>query len=328
MFCFQCEQTAKGEGCSKIGVCGKQPEVAALQDLLRYAIQGLSQIAVEGRKIGVIDNEIDRPLRVVLVSTERRWQGGEEQARQLARGLRQLGHRCYFAALRGGALAQRVQQEGFEVFDLAGRLAWPHRCWQLRRQLRRKQIDVVHFNDSRAITVGGLSAWRLPDTVTVAARRASFPIRSAARYNQLCDRVFCVSTHVAKLCLDAGITEDRLRVVHDGVDPRRMTQGLRERGRRELGIGDDDQLLLAVGSLVACKGHRHLIEAMPAVLKEVPQAQLVIAGEGVLADELRQLIADRRLDRHACGGTMDRVGVARGKGLVLGIRGNGARGRG
>ncbi len=53
MFCFQCEQTSKGEGCTKIGVCGKQPEVAALQDLLVYATKGLSQYAVEGRKVGV-----------------------------------------------------------------------------------------------------------------------------------------------------------------------------------------------------------------------------------------------------------------------------------
>lgn len=37
MFCFQCEQTTKGEGCTTIGVCGKQPDVAALQDLLIYA---------------------------------------------------------------------------------------------------------------------------------------------------------------------------------------------------------------------------------------------------------------------------------------------------
>ena len=44
MFCYQCEQTAKGEGCTKIGVCGKQPEVAALQDLLVYALKGLSSI--------------------------------------------------------------------------------------------------------------------------------------------------------------------------------------------------------------------------------------------------------------------------------------------
>jgi len=39
MFCYQCEQTAKGEGCTKIGVCGKPSDVAALQDLLVYALK-------------------------------------------------------------------------------------------------------------------------------------------------------------------------------------------------------------------------------------------------------------------------------------------------
>ncbi|MFH1122553.1 MAG: hydroxylamine reductase [Pseudomonadota bacterium] len=57
MFCYQCEQTAKGEGCTKIGVCGKQPEVATLQDLLVYALKGLALCTVEGRKVGVNDHE-------------------------------------------------------------------------------------------------------------------------------------------------------------------------------------------------------------------------------------------------------------------------------
>jgi hydroxylamine reductase len=69
MFCFQCEQTSKGEGCTKIGVCGKKPEVAALQDLLVYAIKGLSQYAVEGRKVGVSDLEVDRFTSKALFST-------------------------------------------------------------------------------------------------------------------------------------------------------------------------------------------------------------------------------------------------------------------
>jgi hydroxylamine reductase len=55
MFCYQCEQTAKGEGCTKIGVCGKESDVANLQDLLIYTLKGLSLYAVEGRKVGVID---------------------------------------------------------------------------------------------------------------------------------------------------------------------------------------------------------------------------------------------------------------------------------
>ncbi len=59
MFCYQCEQTAKGEGCTNIGVCGKQTDVAALQDLLVYGITGLSLCAVEGRKAGINDRDIN-----------------------------------------------------------------------------------------------------------------------------------------------------------------------------------------------------------------------------------------------------------------------------
>jgi hydroxylamine reductase len=59
MFCYQCEQTAKGEGCTVLGVCGKDSKVAALQDLLIYALQGLSQVAVAGRKVGVSDPDIN-----------------------------------------------------------------------------------------------------------------------------------------------------------------------------------------------------------------------------------------------------------------------------
>jgi hydroxylamine reductase len=59
MFCYQCEQTAKGTGCTVLGVCGKQPEVAALQDLLLYTLMGLSQVAVEGRRVGVSDPDVN-----------------------------------------------------------------------------------------------------------------------------------------------------------------------------------------------------------------------------------------------------------------------------
>ena len=47
MFCYQCEQTAGGKGCTKMGICGKTPEIAALQDLLIYQIKGISCYAKE-----------------------------------------------------------------------------------------------------------------------------------------------------------------------------------------------------------------------------------------------------------------------------------------
>jgi hydroxylamine reductase len=59
MFCYQCEQTAKNEGCTKVGVCGKQPDVAAMQDLLIYVLKGLSQVRIQAREMGITDRDTD-----------------------------------------------------------------------------------------------------------------------------------------------------------------------------------------------------------------------------------------------------------------------------
>jgi len=69
MFCYQCEQTAKGEGCTRVGVCGKEPEVAILQDLLIYALKGLSQYAVEGRRVGIKNRDVNLFTCEALFST-------------------------------------------------------------------------------------------------------------------------------------------------------------------------------------------------------------------------------------------------------------------
>ncbi len=69
MFCFQCEQTSEGKGCTRYGICGKSPEVAALQDLLLYALKGLSQVALEARKHNIIDENVDAFTCKALFST-------------------------------------------------------------------------------------------------------------------------------------------------------------------------------------------------------------------------------------------------------------------
>lgn len=69
MFCYQCEQTAEGKGCTKYGVCGKSPEVSALQDLLVYAVKGLSLYALEGRKVKVNDADINRFVSKAMFAT-------------------------------------------------------------------------------------------------------------------------------------------------------------------------------------------------------------------------------------------------------------------
>ncbi len=69
MFCYQCEQTARGEGCTKFGVCGKDPEVAALQDLLVHAAKGISMYAYRAGTLGVHDHDIDLFVTEALFTT-------------------------------------------------------------------------------------------------------------------------------------------------------------------------------------------------------------------------------------------------------------------
>lgn len=60
MFCFQCQETAKGTGCTIKGVCGKTPEVAGIQDVLMYFLRGLSVYAEIGREKGIENDKVNQ----------------------------------------------------------------------------------------------------------------------------------------------------------------------------------------------------------------------------------------------------------------------------
>jgi hydroxylamine reductase len=69
MFCYQCEQTAGGTGCTTVGVCGKQPDTAALQNLLIHITKGLGQYAHRARQCGAVDDRINLATAEALFTT-------------------------------------------------------------------------------------------------------------------------------------------------------------------------------------------------------------------------------------------------------------------
>ena len=69
MFCYQCEQTSKGEGCQTLGVCGKDETTATLQDLLIHVIKGIAMYAHRAHQLGASDPEIDAFTIQAIFST-------------------------------------------------------------------------------------------------------------------------------------------------------------------------------------------------------------------------------------------------------------------
>lgn len=72
MFCYQCQETAKGTGCEVRGVCGKNEEVAKLQDLLIYVTKGISEIVVKGKvdvkSISEVNHEVLKSLFITITN--------------------------------------------------------------------------------------------------------------------------------------------------------------------------------------------------------------------------------------------------------------------
>lgn len=69
MFCYQCQETAKGTGCTIKGVCGKSENVANLQDLLIYTLKGIAVYALEARKLNIVRPDVDKFIMESLFCT-------------------------------------------------------------------------------------------------------------------------------------------------------------------------------------------------------------------------------------------------------------------
>jgi len=93
MFCYQCEQTAKGTGCTAGGVCGKDPETAALQDLLVFAAKRLAQYAHRLRGLGAADREADVFILEALFSTVTNVDFDPARLEQMLEEAREIGGR-------------------------------------------------------------------------------------------------------------------------------------------------------------------------------------------------------------------------------------------
>jgi hydroxylamine reductase len=132
MFCRQCEQTAKGKGCDVSGVCGKNPRVAALQDLLIYSLKGLAWWGKIIRQRGQKNPQVDIFLAQGLFTTvtnvsfdEKRIAQTIERAFNLRESLRQslgeelLGNIPEYARFKPADTIDKMVQEGEGVGLLA-----------------------------------------------------------------------------------------------------------------------------------------------------------------------------------------------------------------
>ena len=196
-------------------------------------------------------------------------------------------------SLSAGSAVQRLRSLGLaaEVIDetddeLATR--------ELAAWLRREEIDLVHAHMFRAEVIGTRAAIAagvpvIMATVHSSRVRSAGDVATLASLTPQIDRLIVPSEAIRRKVAAEGRGDARYAIIPNGVDLSRFATPVACAFRREAGIPADAPLIGVVARLEPEKGQRYLVEAMPAVLAVVPDARLVVVGEGSELATLRSL---------------------------------------
>ena len=236
------------------------------------------------------------------VDTARTWRGGQHQVLLTVNGLRRRGRRSVLAAQPRGALFRRAAKGG-DLYPLAQRGDLDiHAAWKLSRLLRALGPDVIHAHDAHAVSVAALArslTGRRPVPPLVASRRVDFHIRGNAfsrwKYRQV-ERFICASAAIRDMLIGDGVPPERTVVVREGIDVDRIARAPVLDLHREFDLPPGCPIAGNVAALVHHKGQRHLVDAAARLVRDVPDARVLIVGAGELESALSRRIRRLRLD--------------------------------
>ena len=245
--------------------------------------------------------------KVLHVITDTGWGGAERHALALTTGLVQRGHDCQVAYLVGdGYLDTAFEARGIRTTNLRAR-SWldPVALARLIRLARRERFDLLHAHLFPGEVFATLAALRLGGVPLICTKHNDEAFLRKWHFRMLhrvisyrASRTIAISDHVRRFTMETGTAHSpRVLTIRYGYDPPAVLP-TREASRATRGVPAGAFLVGAAGRLAAQKGHRHLIEAIPALAPEIPNVQVVIMGEGPMRPALERRTRELGVDRH------------------------------
>lgn len=237
-------------------------------------------------------------MKTLHVEMGRHRLGGTMQVYYLMRGLLARGEPAVLVCPEGSVLHQMAVEAGMPVRAVRfGGDADLRFVPRLMRILREERPDVVHLHSRRGADTLGLLAARLAGVgKVVVSRRVDDPVHpgwlTRLRYVRLPHRVVTVSKGIARVLEAAGVPAAHIRQVYSAIDFRAYQSSLdRAQARARLDLPPDVPVLVVIAQLIPRKGHRFLLQALPAILARYPGTRVLFAGEGESEAELRAQVS-------------------------------------
>lgn len=236
-------------------------------------------------------------MRVLHVSSEATWRGGEQQMAYLIEELRAQGAQNVVAVKRGSAFEKWCQNNNIPFRSLPFRFALdPATIFGLKRLAKEERIDLIHLHTGKGHSIAYLSAKLGLKTPMVVSRRVDFPVRpsSARKYDHASiRRILCVSNAIAEMVRPAIQEPAKCVVVHSGIDLSRF-EGLERNGSllHELSLAAGTPLIGNVAALAPHKDLYTFVETAKVLVDSGSPAHFVLIGEGDERPALEARISD------------------------------------
>ena len=240
-------------------------------------------------------------MKILHVETGRHLWGGAQQVLYLIRGLSRQGIANVLVCTEDSAVSENAPKDCLVVaLPMAGDLDLAF-IGRLKAVLKTERPDLVHVHSRRGADPLAMIAARLRGIPVIVSRRvdnAEKPWLARLKY-RLYKKVIVVADGIRDVLLAEGVSGDRLRLVHSGVDRRRFKPGPdRDWLSANLGIAKDTIIIAMVAQYIHRKGHHIMLEALPAVLEKYANLQVLCCGSGAEQEALAAQIEERGLADH------------------------------
>jgi glycosyltransferase involved in cell wall biosynthesis len=229
--------------------------------------------------------------RVAHLTFDMRIGGAERVIHTLTEHTQGDGVEVSLLCLEGelGPFGADLQQKGYEVTCLARRPGFDARLpGRIRSYVRRRSIDVVHCHQYSPYVYGVLGALGTGAGVVFTEHGRLYP--DLPRWKRrllnpwlarLTDRITAISRATKRALVEVeNFPEARVEVIYNGIDGAAYSSGVREEARRSLGVPPDAFVLGTVARLDALKNQALMVRALAAVRAQVPEAVLLVVGDG------------------------------------------------
>ncbi len=242
-------------------------------------------------------------MRVLHIESGRHLYGGALQVVMLIEGLAARGVECHLACPVGSAIAAAARPHAAAVHETVMRGDVDVATfWRLRRLIHKIRPDVVHLHSRFGTDIWGAIAARVEGVAVVHSRRVdnTEPRLWVSLKYRLYDKVVAISNGIRDVLLREGLPPAQVVCVHSAVDTQTYRPGRDDMAwfRTEFGLQEGELTVAMVAQFIVRKGHRTLLDALPAVLAVHPRMRVLFFGQGPQEEAMRQLVQERQLGAH------------------------------